>query len=139
MRIVRFVFVSLVAVGLASPVALSASDEAVAAKTAQRTAPAGTFAALEHVKASPMSAGELEAVQGQHVHFVTLKNGKLHLAGNPFEHNWSNEWGGSDGEAVAPSYKGLCTSHGNGSIFIPTGPPGTPVTLQCGRVLIPRR
>ena len=74
----------------------------------------------------------LLSVDDLHVHFVTISNGKLHLAGDvKTENNWSNEWGGTDGHVVAPSYKGLCVAHGNGSIFIPTGPPGTPVTLQC--------
>jgi hypothetical protein len=94
---------------------------------------ASKFAALKDVKAVPMSSNELKTVKGQHVHFLTLKNLKIHFAGNPFEHNWEN-LGGTDGEPVAPSYKGLCIAHGNGSIFIPTNMPGTPptpVTLQC--------
>ena len=79
-----------------------------------------------------MSSTELKSVKGLHVHFVTISNGKVHLAGDvKTRNNWSNEWGGTDGQPVAPSYKGLCVAHGNGSIFIPTGPPGTPVTLQC--------
>jgi len=81
-----------------------------------------------------MSSRELGTVKGLHVHFITVNNGKLHLAGDvKTENNWSNEWGGSDGNPVAPSYHGLCVAHGNGSIFIPTGPPGSgaPVTLQC--------
>jgi hypothetical protein len=134
MSVARFVSASLTAAILAAaPVLLSASDDAVTSqdsKTAQ-SAPA-TFAALKGVKAAPMSSTELKAVKGLHVHFVTINNGKLHLAGDvKTENNWSNAWGGSDGEAVAPSYHGLCVAHGNGSIFIPTGPPGTPVTLQC--------
>ena len=126
----------LVAVALAAaPAFVSAADQPVASKdnaTVTATAPADQFTAMKGVKAVPMSSSELKAVKGQHVHFITISNGKLHLAGNP-EHanNWSNEWGGSDGKPVAPSYHGLCVAHGNGQIFIPTGPPGTPVTLQC--------
>jgi hypothetical protein len=114
-----------------APVVLSASDKATDA-TDQNVATA-KFAALKDVKAVPMSSNELKTVKGQHVHFLTLKNLKIHFAGNPFEHNWEN-LGGTDGEPVAPSYKGLCIAHGNGSIFIPTNMPGTPptpVTLQC--------
>lgn len=130
----------LAAIVLATaPVALSASDNAVPSKDGKVTqgatvekAPSTTFATLKGVKAAPMSSSELDTVKGLHVHFITIKNGKLHLAGDiKTENNWSNEWGGTDGVPVAPSYKGLCVAHGNGSIFIPTGPPGTPVTLQC--------
>ena len=135
MSVARFVSVSLTAALLAvAPVTLSASDDAAASKDTTRitqSAPA-KFTALKGIKAAPMSSTELEAVKGLHVHFVTISNGKLHLAGDvKTENNWSNEWGGTDGQPVAPSYKGLCVAHGNGSIFIPTGPPGTPVTLQC--------
>jgi hypothetical protein len=134
MSAARFVSASLTAALLAvAPVMLSASDDAVASKDIKTTqsVPA-KFAALKGVTAAPMSSTELKAVKGQHVHFITIKNGKLHLAGDiKTENNWSNEWGGTDGQPVAPSYKGLCVAHGNGSIFIPTGPPGTPVTLQC--------
>ena len=130
-RTKKWVSAGLVALALAvAPVMLSASDNAIAA-TDQKASTA-KFTALKGVKAAPMSSKELDAVKGQHVHFVTISNGKLHLAGDvKTENNWSNEWGGTDGHAVAPSYKGLCVAHGNGSIFIPTGPPGTPVTLQC--------
>lgn len=134
MSAVRFVSASLTAALLAAaPVMLSASDNARSSKdsTTSVQSAASQFAALKDIKAAPMSSTELKAVKGLHVHFVTVSNGKLHIAGNPFEHNWSNEWGGTDGQPVAPSYKGLCVAHGNGSIFIPTGPPGTPVTLQC--------
>ena len=134
MSVVRFVSASVTAALLAAaPVMLSASDNPDSSKTT-RSAQSSTpqFAALKGVKAAPMSSTELKAVKGLHVHFVTISNGKLHLAGDvKTENNWSNEWGGTDGHAVAPSYKGLCVAHGNGSIFIPTGPPGTPVTLQC--------
>lgn len=131
MRTKRWVSAGLVALALAvAPGVLSASDSAPAVKD-QKVSTA-KFTALKGVKAEPMSSNELKTVKGQHVHFLTLKNGKIHFAGNPFEHNWEN-LGGTDGQDVAPSYKGLCIAHGNGSIFIPTGPPGSgaPVTLQC--------
>ena len=134
---VRLVSASVIAVALATaPVLLSASDNAVPQGNGKAAQSESTtqFAALKGVKAAPMASSELKAVKGLHVHFITINNGKIHFAGNPFEHNWSNEWGGTDGVAVAPSYKGLCVAHGNGSIFIPTNMPGTPptpVTLQC--------
>jgi hypothetical protein len=132
MRCLRFILGACVAAALAiAPVTLSASDSASAVKD-QKVSTA-KFTALKGVKAAPMSSNELKTVKGQHVHFLTLSNGKIHFAGNPFEHNWSN-LGGTDGQDVAPSYKGLCIAHGNGSIFIPTNLPGTPptpVTLQC--------
>ena len=132
MRTKRWYSAGLVALALAlAPAMLSASDSETAVK-AQNVSTA-KFTALKGVKAAPMSSNELQTVKGQHVHFLTLKNGKIHFAGNPFEHNWEN-LGGTDGEDVAPSYKGLCIAHGNGSIFIPTNMPGTPptpVTLQC--------
>jgi hypothetical protein len=134
MSVVRFVSASVTAALLAAaPVMLSASDNADSRKTTRSAQSSTTqFAALKGFKAAPMSSTELQAVKGLHVHFVTISNGKLHLAGDvKTENNWSNEWGGTDGHPVAPSYKGLCVAHGNGSIFIPTGPPGTPVTLQC--------
>lgn len=133
MRTKRWISAGLVALALGiAPAMLSASDSATAVKD-QKVSTA-TFTALKDVKAVPMSSNELKTVKGQHVHFITISNGKLHLAGDvKTENNWSNEWGGSDGQPVAPSYHGLCKAHGNGSIFIPTGPPGSgaPVTLQC--------
>jgi hypothetical protein len=134
MSVARFVSASLTAALLAAaPVMLSASDDAVTSKNSKSAQSARSqFAVLKGIKAAPMSSTELKAVKGLHVHFITISNGKLHLAGDiKTENNWSNEWGGSDGHVVAPSYHGLCVAHGNGSIFIPTGPPGTPVTLQC--------
>jgi|SRR6187431_3206545 hypothetical protein len=134
MRIVRLACLASALV-LAASAFVQASDQAVPSKdntTSAVAASPGQFTALKAVKAVPMSSSELKAVKGQHVHFITISNGKLHLAGDvKTENNWSNEWGGSDGKAVAPSYHGLCVAHGNGGIFIPTGPPGTPVTLQC--------
>ena len=133
----------LAAIALAAaPVALSASDNSIESKNGKvvqsataKQVPSMTFATLKGVKAAPMSSSELDAVKGLHVHFITVKNGKLHLAGDvKTENNWSNAWGGTDGHEVAPSYHGLCVAHGNGSIFIPTNMPGTPftpVTLQC--------
>lgn len=137
MSIVRSVSGAVAAVALALvPVVVSASDEGASPRDTVSTPSAQTtqFTALKSVKAVPMSSKQLGAVKGQHVHFITLSNGKLHLAGDiKTENNWSNAWGGSDGQPVAPSYHGLCKAHGNGSIFIPTGPPGSgaPVTLQC--------
>jgi hypothetical protein len=134
MSAARFVSASLTAALLAAaPVMLSASDTPLTARDTKAAQNATSqLTALKGIKAAPMTSTELQAVKGQHVHFVTVKNGKLHLAGDvKTENNWSNEWGGTDGNAVAPSYHGLCVAHGNGSIFIPTGPPGTPVTLQC--------
>ena len=136
MSIARSVSGALAAVALAVvPVVVSASDKGGSPRDASSAPSAQTtqFATLKNVKAVPMSSDELKTVKGQHVHFLTLKNLKIHFAGNPFEHNWEN-LGGTDGAAVAPSYKGLCIAHGNGSIFIPTNMPGTPptpVTLQC--------
>lgn len=95
---------------------------------------ADDFATLKGVKAAPMAASELEAVKGQHVHFVTPSKNTQHfgveglqLAGDvKTENNWSNDWGGSDGMPVAPSYHGLCVATGlsgpgNSVIFIPGG------------------
>ena len=142
MRVSRLASAAAVAVMLTAPVLVSASDSDQA-KTENKPAstvtsesrPVSVLATLKAVKAAPMSSSELGTVKGLHVHFITVSNGKLHLAGDvKTENNWSNEWGGSDGHAVAPSYHGLCTAHGNGSIFIPTNLPGTPptpVTLQC--------
>ena len=132
MRIVKFYLVA--AALAAAPAFVSAADQPVASKdnATVTVTQVGQFAAMKSVKAARMSPSELKAVKGQHVHFVTISNGKLHLAGDiKTENNWSNEWGGTDGAAVAPSYHGLCVAHGNGGIFIPTGPPGTPVTLEC--------
>jgi hypothetical protein len=135
MRIVRLTCLAAALAVAAAPALLQASDQAVPSKdntTSTVTAAPSQFTALKGVKAVPMSSSELKAVKGLHVHFITLSNGSLHLAGDvKTENNWSNEWGGSDGKAVAPSYHGLCVAQGNGQIFIPTGPPGTPVTLQC--------
>ena len=126
MRTTTRALVALTAVALAiAPALLSASDRDSTPKDTPkvvRTAPAaGQFTALNGVKKVLLTPREMDAIKGQHVHFVTVSNEKLHLAGDiKTENNWSNEWGGTDGVAVAPSYHGLCKAHGNGSIFIPT-------------------
>ena len=91
-----------------------------------KSAPATTFATLKNLKAVPMAAKELDAVKGQHVHFLDPGGGELHLAGDvKTENNWENI-GGSDGKPVAPSYNGLCVAAGYsgpsaGAILIPGG------------------
>ena len=86
MQSLRFILGACVAAALAiAPVTLSASDSASAVKD-QKVSTA-KFTALKGVKAAPMSSNELKTVKGQHVHFLTLSNGKIHSAGNPFEHN----------------------------------------------------
>ena len=111
------------------------SDKAKATPAASIESAAAVkgFAVLKGVKAVPMTSKELNAVKGLHVHFVTPSKNTQHgleglqLAGDiKTENNWSNEWGGIDGEPVAPSYKGLCVATGlSGSgqsvIFIPGG------------------
>ena len=134
MSIVRSVSGAVAAVALAiAPAILSASDRADAPKNEPKVvraaAPSGQFTTLKGVKAVLLTPREMDSVKGQHVHFITLSNGKLHLAGDiKTENNWSNEWGGTDGVPVAPSYHGLCKAHGNGSIFIPTR---GAITTQC--------
>ena len=97
---------------------------------------ADEFATLEGVKATPMTAGELDTVKGAHVHFLD-PNGGFHLAGNPAQqHNWYNNGSPEsviNGELVAPSYHGLCVAAGTPSgIVIPaTGPGGVPTLPQC--------
>ena len=131
MRTTTRALVALVAVALAiAPALLSADDKAAKEGTkVVRPAPAAEFTALNGVKKVQLTPAQMDAIKGQHVHFVTLSNEKLHLAGDiKTENNWSNEWGGTDGMPVAPSYHGLCTAHGNGSIFIPTR---GAITTQC--------
>lgn len=104
---------------------------APAVSVAQNTqaAPAkAPFAALARIKAEPMTSTELDAVKGLHVHFVvpSSQNAQygptgLHIAGNPFEHNWEN-LGGTDPAPVAPSYNGLCKAVGPSPLFIPFNP-----------------
>jgi hypothetical protein len=94
----------------------------------------GFIGSASAADAVPMAASELEAVKGEHVHFVSPSQNTqnfgvpgLQLAGDvKTENNWSNEWGGSDGMPVAPSYKGLCVATGlsgtgNSVLFIPGG------------------
>jgi hypothetical protein len=138
MRIARLIVVSVaVSVAAALPTLVSASDGAKApkdrtvSKASTSSVSSSQFATLKSIKAVPMSARDLEAVKGLHVHFIDPHNGftKVHLAGDvKTENNWSNEWGGTDGAAVAPSYRGLCVSHSRGGIFIPTM---GPITLEC--------
>lgn len=138
MNIVRFATASACAAVLAAtPALLSASDEPAPRKDAATATSSEThqFSALKGIKAVPMSARELDTVKGQHVHFLTPGNNTQHgvpglqLAGDvKTENNWSNEWGGTDGHVVAPSYKGLCVAHSVGGIFIPTM---GPITTQC--------
>ena len=118
-----------VATGVGSATVRAEPDQSTPSKTKVSVAAesAGTaFATLKGVKAEPMAAKELDAVKGQHVHFLDA-NGGFHLAGNP-EHanNWEN-LGGSDPAPVAPSYHGLCVAAGYsgpsapGGIVIPGG------------------
>ena len=95
----------------------------------------GSFATLTRIKATPMTATELDAVKGMHVHFVVGSQNDqygltgLHLAGDvKTENNWQN-LGGTDPAPVAPSYHGLCVAVGAGSaISIPYNPA---VGTQC--------
>jgi hypothetical protein len=139
MRIARLASASIAAIALAatfgSVTALGQSGtldgvKASAVVANQSGSASAQFATLAKVKAVPMSSAELDAVKGQHVHFLDAGGGKLHLAGDiKTENNWKN-LGGTDGMAVAPSYHGLCVAHSRGAIFIPTAP-GVPVTSQC--------
>jgi hypothetical protein len=105
----------------------------------EKPAPAAVtqFKALRNVHVVPMASVEMEAVKGLHVHFFTPSKNVvetpfgpmegIHLAGDvKTENNWSSDWGGSDGVAVAPSYKGLCTATGlsgpgTGIVSMPQG------------------
>jgi hypothetical protein len=129
------VVVALLAVGFGSSTLTAKTNgaEATPAAPIETTVAVKDFAVLKGVKAVPMTSKELKAVKGLHVHFVSPSNTTqwglegLQLAGDvKTENNWSNEWGGSDGIPVAPSYKGLCVAtglsgSGNGVIFIPGG------------------
>jgi hypothetical protein len=139
MRTGSFVTGTIVAIVMAGgfgSTPLSAQSNGVNATPATSTTPVAVtqFAVLQGVQALPMASSELDAVKGLHVHFVTPSKNTQHfgmeglqLAGDiKTENNWSNEWGGSDGIAVAPSYKGLCVAtglsgQGNSVIFIPGG------------------
>jgi hypothetical protein len=123
----------LAAFGSSSLSADSDKANATPAAAIESTAAVKDFAVLKGVKAVPMTSKELNAVKGLHVHFVTPSKNSQHgleglqLAGDiKTENNWSNEWGGIDGEPVAPSYQGLCVATGlSGSgqsvIFSPGG------------------
>jgi hypothetical protein len=117
--VVVFAMTATVGVSTSGP-----SDNSVKSTPASSAKPAttnGQFATLKAVKATRMTPVELGKVKGLHVHFLDAGGGKLHLAGDvKTENNWSNEWGGTDGVAVAPSYHGLCKAHAAGGIFIPT-------------------
>lgn len=133
MRLKTLVTGTLVAIGVAAgagsaslraePDRTPAAAPAAAAADAPRT-PA--FATLRQVKAAAMPANELDAVKGQHVHFLDAGGGTLHLAGDvKTENNWEN-LGGTDPAPVAPSYHGLCVAAGYsgpsaGAIAIPGG------------------
>lgn len=133
MRILKLASASVVAVALAVSLGSvsayaesSKKDVKATPKASSEAKPASTqFATLAGVKATPMSSKELDAVKGQHVHFLDA-NGGFHLAGNPAKqtNNWEN-LGGSDGAPVAPSYHGLCVAAGfsgpGGGISIPGG------------------
>jgi hypothetical protein len=128
MRATTFALAAAVAVTLATPVLVSASDpEKAASKAASNvsstTLPASPMVTLKGVKAAPMSSSELADVKGLHVHFWTpgapFPTEPL-LAGDvKTENNWSNLYGQGD---VANSYRGLCKAAVNGSaIFINPG------------------
>ena len=95
----------------------------------------GSLATLNRIKATPMTATELDKVKGLHVHFVNGSQNDqygltgLHLAGDvKTENNWQN-LGGTDPAPVAPSYHGLCVAAGTGSVIsIPFNPA---VGTQC--------
>lgn len=130
---------SVVALAMAVALGSSVSAQSDGVKVSSPTpSPAvQDFAVLERVQAAPMTSSELDAVKGLHVHFFTPSKNVvdtpfgplegIHLAGDiKTENNWSNEWGGSDGVAVAPSYKGLCVATGlsgpgGGIVSIPQG------------------
>ena len=127
MRGTRFALAAAVAVALAAPVLVSASDsEKGASKPASTVSskklPASSMVTLKGVKAAPMSSSELADVKGLHVHFWNPGaplGGPPHEAGSNNTDHWSDLYG--DG-LVANSYHGLCTAAGNGSaIFINPG------------------
>lgn len=132
MRIGTIAAVSFVAIAIAmAPVSLSASDRTAEPKKQVKAepAPAGQFAALKRVNAAPMTARELDAIKGQHIHFVTDSNNVLfgeqglHLVNRNNTDNWSDLYG--DGP-VGPGYHGLCGAALNApGIFIPGQNPVT--------------
>ena len=114
---------------------LSAQSDGVKPAAPEPAPAVQNFSILKGVKVVPLASSELKTIKGLHVHFLNGSNNVvetpfgpiqgIHLAGDvKTENNWSNAWGGSDGVAVAPSYKGLCTASslsgpGSGNISIP--------------------
>src|SRR5262245_21567880 len=105
---VKFVSAVLTVVALvAAPVLLSAEEKAAPSKDGKAVqsatvekAPSRQFAALNGVKATPMSSTELANVKGTHVHFLNPGNNTqnfgvegLHLAGINNTKNWSDLYG----------------------------------------------
>src|SRR5688572_22036631 len=97
MRVSRLASAAAVAVMLAvAPVLVSASesdngktDSKPASTVTSESAPVSGLATLKGVKAVALSSRELDTVKGLHVHFITVSNGKLHLAGDvKTENNW---------------------------------------------------
>ena len=136
MRLSTLTSAFVVAFALAAMGTVHAADQPASdgAKAAPKTSTVATnqFATLKGVKAVPMASSELDAVKGMHVHFVTDSQNNqygiapgFHLAGDvKTRNNWSNEWGGSDGADVAPSYHGLCKAAGVTPVGNGSGGPG---------------
>jgi hypothetical protein len=116
----------VVAAGVGSATLRAEPGQTPAAKQVSGKVTAPAFATLKGVKAVPMAAKELDAIKGQHVHFLDAGGEQLHLAGDvKTENNWQN-LGGTDPAPVAPSYHGLCVAAGYsgpsaGAISIPGG------------------
>lgn len=153
MRIARLVPASLTALALAATfgsvptfgqsgpldavkAAPAASVESPASHPGVKAAPASTpFAALTGIKAVQMSSTELDAVKGQHAHFVTLSqnelfgNTGLHVVNRNNLDNWLDL---GNGELVGPGYHGLCAAALNSpKMFIPGQNPATGVGGGC--------
>lgn len=142
MHIVRSGSASLTALTVAAVLSVSASAQSTsqapvasdkaASATAQTTSNDSTparFATLARVKAVPMSSSELDAVKGQHIHFVTPSQNELfgftglHLVNRNNTDNWEDLYG--DGP-VGPGYHGLCQAALNSpKMFIPGQSPVT--------------
>ena len=123
----------VVMIGPAGAVAQSSTSDDVAVQAVEEPEARDVeFATLRGVEAVLMPFSELEAVKGQHIHFLDAHGG-FHLAGNPENQgigtgNWYLN-GSPDGEPVHPSYHGLCVA---GPITIPpVGPGGVPTLSQC--------
>ena len=128
--------VSISGQGPLSDGATTGANDAASRQTTAAVAKPGAFAALKGIKATPMTATELDAVKGMHVHFIVEPSQNdqyglegLHLAGDvKTENNWQN-LGGTDPAPVAPSYHGLCVAVGTSSVIsIPYNPA---VGTQC--------